>query len=143
MSEDRLEEALQEMRQEAVDAGTLESARVRVWDEVTSAAGAGCAEFRPDFRAYASGALGGSRRILMQDHLSRCPACRTAMAELKGERRVIAMPQRSSSRWVRLSSLAAAAAVVLVALYLGRDAIDAMMAPGAPRATVVSADGGL
>jgi hypothetical protein len=143
MSEDRLEKALQEMRQEDVDAGTLEAARARVWDEVANAAGAGCAEFRPDFRAYLSGALGGSRRVLMEDHLSRCSACRASMAELKGERRVVAMPQRSSARWVRWGTLAAAAVLVLSVLYLGRDAIDAMMAPGGPRATVVSAAGGL
>ncbi len=143
MSEDRLERALQEMRQEAVDAGTLEAARARVWDEVTNAAGAGCAEFRPDFRAYMSGTLTGSRRVLMEDHLSRCPACRAALAEMKGERRVIAMPRRSSSRWVRWGALAAAAALVLSVLYLGRGTIDAWMAPGGPRATVVSATGSL
>jgi len=51
------------------------------------------------------------------------------MAELKGERRVIAMPQRSSFRRVRWGALAAAAALLFAALYLGRDAIDAMMAP--------------
>jgi len=73
MSEDHLERALQEMREEDVDAGTLEAAQARVRDQVTSAAGAGCAEFRPDFRAYLSGALGGTRRVLMEDHLSRCP----------------------------------------------------------------------
>ena len=44
---------------------------------------------------------------------------------------------------MRWGALAAAAALVLAVLYLGRDAIDAMMAPGGPRATVVSADGGL
>ena len=32
MSEDRLERALQEMREEDVDAGTLEAARARVWE---------------------------------------------------------------------------------------------------------------
>ena len=53
------------------------------------------------------------------------------------------MPQRSSSRWMRWGSLAAAAVVVLSVLYLSRDAIDAMMAPGGPRATVVAASGGL
>jgi hypothetical protein len=143
MSDDRLERALQEMKQEDVDAGTLEAARARVWDAVTNAGGASCAEFRPDFRAYLSGELGGSRRVLMEDHLSRCPACRVSMAGMKGERRVVAMPQRSSSRWVRWGTLAAAAAVLLSVLYLGRDVIDAMMAPGGPRATVVSADGGL
>jgi hypothetical protein len=62
---------------------------------------------------------------------------------MKGERPIAAMPQRSSSRWVQWGGLAAAAAVLLSILYLGRDAIDSMMAPGGPRATVVSADGGL
>jgi hypothetical protein len=143
MSEDRLEQALQEMKQEAVDGKTLETARARVWDEVTSAAGVICSEFRPDFRAYVSGTLTGSRRVLMEDHLSRCPACRISLAEMKGERRVIAMPRRSSSRWVRRGALAAAAALVLSVLYLGRGTIDAWLAPGGPRATVVSASGGL
>jgi hypothetical protein len=141
MSEDRLERALQEMKREDVDAGTLDAARARVWDEVTSAGGAGCAEFRPDFRAYVSGELGGSRRVLMEDHLSRCAACRVSMAGMQGERRVIAMPQRSTRRWARWGTLTAAAALVLAVLYLGRGAIDAMMAPGGPRATVVSAAG--
>ena len=143
MSEDRLEKAMQEMKQEDVDAGTLESARARVWNEVTNAAGAGCAEFRPDFRAYLSGQLGSNRRVLMEDHLSRCPSCRAAMAAVKGEPRVIAMPRRSPSRWVRWGSLAAAAALLFGVLYLGRDTIDAMMAPGGPRAMVVSAAGSI
>jgi hypothetical protein len=143
MSEDRLERALQEMKEEAVDAGTLEAARVRVWDKVTNTVVAGCAEFRPDFRAYLSGTLTGGRRVLLEDHISRCSACRVALAEMKGERRVIPMPQRSSSRWRRWGTLAAAAALVLSVLYLGRDTIDAWMAPGGPRATVVSGSGGL
>jgi len=143
MSEDRLDRALDEMRRETVDAGTLDAARARVWDKVTGAGVAGCAEFRSDFRPYLSGALTGSRRVLMEDHLSRCPACRTSMAELKGERRVIAMPQRSSSRSLRWGTLAAAAALVLSVVYLGRGTIDAWLAPGGPRATVVSASGGL
>ncbi len=143
MSEDRLEKALEEMKQEDVDAGTLEGARVRVWEKVSSAGGGTCAEFRPDFRAYLAGDLDGSRRVLMEDHLSRCPACRARIAEIKGERRVVAMPQRSSSRWVRWGTLAAAAALLFTVLYLGRDAIDAMMAPGGPRATVVTASGNL
>lgn len=143
MSEDRLERALQEMSEEHVDRGTLHAAKARVLDAVTNAAVAGCAEFQPDFRAYLSGTLTGSRRVLMEDHLSRCSACRASMADMKGERRVIAMPRRSSSRWVRWGSLAAAAVLVLSVLYLGRGTIDAWMAPGGPRATVVSATGGL
>ena len=146
MSEDRLERALQEMREEDVDSGTLEDARARVWESVTSAGSATqgtCVEFRQDFHAYLANELGGSRRILVDDHLSRCPSCRARIADLKGERRIVAMPQRSSSRWVRWGALAAAAAMLFAVLYLGRDAIDGMMAPGGPRATVVAANGGL
>jgi hypothetical protein len=143
MSEDRLEKALQEMKHEDVDAATLEAARARAWDSVTNAAGAGCAEFRPDFGAYLAGELGEGRRVLMEDHLSRCPACRAALAGMKGETRVIAMPRRSARRWVQWGTWAAAAALIVAVSYLGRDFIDSMMAPGGPRATVVSADGGL
>ncbi len=157
MSEDRLDRALREMKEEDLDSGTLEAARGRVWEKVTHADIATCAEFRQDFRAYlgpaTSNELGGSRRILVEDHLSRCSGCRTRIAEMKGERQIVAMPQGlhrrslggggSSSRWVQWGALAAAAAVLFAALYLGRGAIDSMMGPGGSRATVVSADGGL
>ena len=143
MAVDRLEQALQDMKEEDVDAGALGAARARVWEKMAGTVSATCAEFRPDFQAYLGNELGDSRRILVQDHLSRCPACRARLAEMKGQRTVVAMPQRSSSRWVRWGGMAAAAAVLLSVLYLGRDAIDGLMAPGGPRATVVSADGGL
>src|SRR5688500_17892032 len=142
MSENRLDSALDEMKQETVDAATLDGARARVWNTLTHTAPAQvdrCAEFRPDLRAYLSGTLSGSRRMLLEDHVSRCTVCRTALAEMKGERRVIAMPQRSASPWRRWGTLAAAAALVFSILYLGRDALDVWMAPGGARATVVSA----
>lgn len=154
MSEDRLDKALQEMQQESIDAAALDAARARVWNKVTGAADTapeasatpgnniGCDEFRSDFRPYLSGTLASSRRVLMEDHLSRCSACRIVLAELKGERRVIAMPQRASSRRTRWGMLAAAAVLFLAVLYGARDTLDAMLAPGGPRATVVSAEGG-
>ena len=153
MSEDRLERALQEMKEEDVDSGTLETARARVWEKMTNANRATCAEFRQDFRAYLSNELGGSRRILVEDHLSRCPGCRARIADMKGERTVVAMPRGlprrrlgeggplpggcSGEPWPRLPRCSSAV------LYLGRDAIDGMMGPGGARATVVSADRGL
>jgi hypothetical protein len=143
MSDDRLDNALDGMTQESVDAATLDAVRARVWSRLTSSAAPGCAEFGPDFRAYLSGTLTGSRRVLLEDHVSRCAACRTTLAEMKGERRVIAMPQRSTSPWRRWGTLAAAAALVLSVVYLGRDRIDGWMAPGGPRATVASASGGV
>jgi hypothetical protein len=143
MSQDRLERALQEMKMEDVDPGTLEAARARVWDNVSSPGSANCAEFRQDFRAYLADELGASRRTLVEDHLSRCPSCRASISDMKGERTVVRMPVRSSSRRMQWAALAAAAALLLAIPYLGRNAIDSMMAPGGPRATVVSADGGL
>jgi anti-sigma factor RsiW len=113
MSEDRLEQALQEMKDENVDSGTLEAARARVWEKVTNPGSATCAEFRQDFHAYLVNDLGASRRTLLEDHLSRCASCRTRIAEMKGERPVVAMPVRSSSRWVQWGALAAAAALLL------------------------------
>jgi hypothetical protein len=148
MSEDRLEQALRAMSTEDVDAGTIEAARTRVWERVTGAGNPFCAEFRQDFRAYLANELGASRRMLVDDHLSRCPSCRTQLAEMKGERKVIAMPAFAKAtarqaRWIRGGMLAAAAALLIAVVYVGRDSIDTMMAPSGPRATVVSAEGGL
>lgn len=141
--EDRIDEALEAMKREAVDAAALDAARARVWDKLASAAVSGCAEFQPDLRAYLTASVTGGRLVLLEDHLSRCSACRAELATMKGDRRVIAMPQRSSSGLRRWGSLAAAAAIVVSVVYLGRDTIDAWMAPGGPRATVVTASGGL
>lgn len=149
MSEDRLERALGEMRAEGVPAEQIEDARARVWEKVAHAGSGVCAEFRPQFRAYLGNELAAGRRLLVEDHLSRCPSCRTRIAEMKGERTVAVMPRLRqgygaagrSSRWVRRGALAAAAGLLIGAVYVGRDAIDAVMAPGGPRATVVSAQG--
>ena len=82
MSEDRLDSALEAMKQEAVDAATLDAVRARVWNTLTDTAVDGCAEFRPDLRGYLSGTLTGGRRVLLEDHVSRCAACRTASSRL-------------------------------------------------------------
>src|SRR5215211_5383415 len=128
MSEDHLERALQEMNMEDVDAGTLETARARVWQNMTNTVSATCAEFRQDFHAYLGKELGHSRRMLVEDHLSRCPACRARIARMKGERMIIAMPPafakapagQAASRWTtRWAALGAAAALLLSTAYLG------------------------
>ena len=143
MSEDRLDEALREMTREPVTPETLDAARARVWETLTTAAAPGCAEFRPELPAYLSGTLTGGRRLLLDDHLGRCSTCRAAIAELKGERRHVAMPKRASSPWRRWVPLAAAAALLASTLYLGRGTIDVWMAPDGPRATVASTSGGV
>ena len=149
MSEDRLEEALRQMNAEDVDAGQIETARARVWETMTRSGGAVCAEFRDDFEAYSRNKLSNGRRLLVEDHLSRCPSCRARVAEMKGERTAIAMPRAfprrsfSEGRWVRRGTLAAVAALLIALVYIGRDTIDVLMAPAGPRATVVSVQGTL
>jgi hypothetical protein len=143
---DRLDEALREMAEEPVEAGALAGAQARVREKLIDGASsregaAGCAEFRPDLPAYIGGALTGSRQLLVQDHLSRCTACRAAIADMKGERRVVPMPRRSASFWRRWAPLAAAAVLLMSVLYVSRDAIDTWMAPSGPRATIASTSG--
>src|SRR5579872_6938146 len=121
MSDDRLEKALQEMTAERVDAGTLEKARTRVWEGLAGPTGPALhAEFERDFSAYLANELSDSRRMLVQDHLSRCPACRARLAGMKGGRTGVVMPPRStaSARWARRGWLAAAAALFLSIVYL-------------------------
>ncbi len=143
MSEDRLEKALKALRTETVDAERLATAQARVWQKLESRDTSLCGEFQLQFRDYLEGRLTESRRLLMEDHLGRCPNCRAQLAALKGERRPEVSPIRRVSRRPRWATWAAAAAVLLAALYMGRGAIDSVFAPSGPPATVASVKGAL
>jgi hypothetical protein len=143
MSEDRLEKALEAMKSESASREQLAGARARVWEKLGNPALAACMEFRPGFRDYLDGRLADNRRLLIDDHLSRCPQCRAQLAELKGESKVIFRPRGNVVRWPQWASLAAAAALLLAVLYIGRDGIDRLLAPSGPRATVASLSGNL
>src|SRR5258706_7293742 len=129
MTEDHFDELLKEMREEDAPAEQVAAARDRVWRQIAGSSSLACAEFRPEFGAYLAGQLTESRRLLIDDHLGRCGECRIALAEAKGERNLVSMPQihpSMRSNWVRW---AVAAGVAFSALYLGRDSIDAALAP--------------
>jgi len=143
MPEDRLEKLLNEMREETVPTEEVAAAKDRVWRKIAAEAPSVCSEFRADLALYAAGGLEGSRRLLVEDHLSRCPACRRVLAgkpaaTLPAPVRV--MPRRVLPTWSRW---AIAAGLAAAALYLGKDRIDAAMAPSGPRATVASTNGNL
>ncbi len=143
MSEDRLDKALEAITNENVDAGELAGAHDRVWEKLAGPGEALCVEFQTQFRGYLDGKLDESRRLLMEDHLSRCPKCRTALASQKGERTAAVMPMRRASRWPRWGTWAAAAAILMGVLYFGRSYMDTLLALGSPRATVASVSGKL
>jgi hypothetical protein len=153
MSKDRLEEALKAMKSENVPSEQLAETRARVWQKLgghnmaTHALGsqnpAVCSEFQLQFGEYLNGQLDGNRRLLIEDHLSRCPHCRSQLAEQKGEHKRVAMAERRTSWWPRWGTWAAAAALILAAIYLGRAQIYTLVTSGTPRATVASVSGEL
>lgn len=142
MTDERFDQLLSEMRDEAAPAQDVSAACGRVWNKLSARSGA-CGEFQAELPAYLGGKLLESRRLLIEDHLGRCPSCRRAFAELKGERHAVEMPLFHRARRGNWSRWAIAAGLTFVALYLGRDRIDRALAPGGPRGTVESASGGL
>jgi len=143
MSEERLDKALEAMRNEEAAASDLAAAKERVWRQLAGTPARACMEFRPALRDYLDGKLVEARRLLMEDHLGRCADCRKAFAEMKGERTVLVMPAARRPILHRWQRWAIAAGVAAAALYLGRDRVDTLLAPSGPRAVVEVASGEL
>jgi ferric-dicitrate binding protein FerR (iron transport regulator) len=111
-----LEQAMQEIRNDAVDDAVVEAAAARVWASLVAQNHVPlrtCADFEaliPDFKA---GRLPAARTELVRDHLHECVACRKIY-----EGRVAVMPlpvaRRSQAvRWTVAAVLAAAAGVTV------------------------------
>jgi hypothetical protein len=143
MSDDRLEKALEAMKSENISPEDLAGARARVWEKLEKPASVLCSEFQTQFRDYLDGKLSPNRRLLVEDHLSRCPMCRAQLAAQKGESKVVPLRDKSRAWWPKWGSWAAAAALLLVLVYAGRNSIDVWLAPHGPRATVAYLSGNL
>lgn len=143
MSEDRLEKALEAIRNESVDPEKLREAQIRVRDKLTNPGDGVCAEFQGQFQDYIDDSLSESRRLLMEDHLSRCPHCRRELAVRRGELIELPVPPARVSRLPRWTAWAAAAALLAGIIYAGRHTLDRWFAPRGPRAVVASLSGDL
>ena len=143
MPEDRLDQILNEMRAEAVSAEEMSAVQERVWQRLAGANPVACSEFRPLLPEYLAGNLPEARRMLVEDHLSRCTDCRRAFAELKGERKVVSMSVKRRVALPVWTKWAVAAGLAVTALFLSRGRIDMAMAPGGARATVQAVRGNL
>ncbi|MGC8760966.1 MAG: FecR domain-containing protein [Bryobacteraceae bacterium] len=141
MQDDRLEKALEAIRNESAPAAEEEAARARVWEKLMASPEARCAGFRAMLKPYAEGRLEKGRQWLLEDHLARCAACRRAFAELRGAPRVVTMPSAHPSRWRKARVWAMAAGLAALLIYAGRDRLDRWMAPSGPRAVVEKAQG--
>lgn len=112
----QFDELIESMRQEDVPAEQWAGSRDRVWKQLAAeapelqvamptAAGALCDNFREQFAAYHDGTLSGARKLLMEDHLGRCPACRRALAQFEGRGpKVLTLARAHPTRAGRLFS---------------------------------------
>ena len=142
MTNQEFDRLVNSIRDDTPDAETARSAADRVHERL----GAGdefCAQFRADFEAYRRGQLAEGRRMLVEDHLHSCVACRR---EYSGAKNLLLLPARPRPVNRRLG-WAAAAAVVIGALgisgYALSPRIDRAMAPSGARGTVASVAGTL
>jgi FecR protein len=100
-----------------------------------------CSSFRADFDAFRAGTLAEARRMLLEDHLHSCVACRR---EFSGDALAPVVPIRS--RWVpsRRVVVGAVAALVLIAAGITMPPVlDRALAATGPRGTVASVNGSL
>ena len=143
MNDERFNQLLEQMRDEGAPPDQISDAKDRVWHRLTASQSPACEELRAELGAYVDGRLSEPRRLLIHDHVSRCLHCRHTLAEIKGEPKLVSFPVEATRRWRRPTRWAIAAGIVLAVLYVGRSSIDSALAPGGPRATVVSVSGTL
>ncbi len=147
-----LEQAIQAIRDEAIEPAAAEQAATRVWDRIRQETSPpavetirDCAGYRALIPAMVEGRLPEARALLVEDHTHECPACRKALEAARSGKVLPFRPARpkperswwtASWRW----GLAAAgvAALTLGALY----AVNRFTTPSGP-AIVQSADGAL
>ena len=116
MTEDNtaLEQAVIEIRDEAIDDAVIEAAAARVWARLAEVGQhhiRGCADFQSLIPEYRAGRVTPARAMLLQDHLHQCVACRHVF-----EGKVVAFPApRLARRTVHTVRWAVAAVVVAAA----------------------------
>jgi hypothetical protein len=117
-----LEQAMIEIRDDAVDRAVMEAAAARVWASLAAQCTGAvdksvplhtCADFQALIPEFKAGRLPAARALLVKDHLHECVACRRVY-----EGRVVAMPAPAAARRVNYTARWAVAATVVVAAGL-------------------------
>src|SRR6266403_1831456 len=151
-----LEQAISELRAQGPDAKTLSVSAERVWQRLQTGEGAevatsavqlirGCADIRSLLPAFHRQELPQVRALIVRDHLRECVSCRS-YASGRGVDGAATVgwqmePGARGFQWslVRLSFAAAAVAVLIAAVWIGRNWYFA--GPPGTRARVDSIEG--
>src|SRR5260370_17147692 len=90
MSDPKFDRLLSEIRNEHVDDQLVSQAGERVWSSITSPVPElsvhklrGCEDFQTLIPAYLEKSLPAARRLLFEDHLHQCVACRRAVEKVR------------------------------------------------------------
>ena len=143
-----LDQAISEIRNEAVDPATVRAAADRVWarlaretaeTEAEVEAIRSCGDYRALFPAYREGRLSPARALLVEDHTHECPACRKLLAGAAQPVIAFRKPHIRPVVW----QWAAAAALLVAAVLTGRTLFDRYAVPSGPPAAVASLEGTL
>ncbi|MFN7965871.1 MAG: FecR domain-containing protein [Acidobacteriota bacterium] len=148
-----LDRAAQAARQDSISPADESAARDRVWAKLQAASAQqrpaapmieGCEAFQALMPAALAGSLRAGEKVLFDDHLSGCAACRRAYSRAKIGLTVVdggEKPARTTSATGWRSLAAAAAIVVLVGVgaWVGRD----LLKSSPDRAFVTEAPGGM
>jgi hypothetical protein len=152
MNKDRLDQIIDEIRNEPVEHAALEGATARVRERIFPAARADreglellreCADFQALIPASLDGSLPPARALLLQDHVNHCVGCRHALeAARSGKVRVMARPRTVSNQMPSYAKWAMAAAAAVV-LSIGTWGVVRMLPSAGTRAVVETVNGRL
>jgi hypothetical protein len=141
MSDHKFDRLLSEIRNEAIDDRIVAEASDRVWSSMSASPSApfsmqklrGCEDFQALIPAYLEKNLPEARRLLVQDHVYQCVACRHAVEQARhGEIQIVHRPTWQTDRqtktapsgfavwrWAMSAAAVAVAGVATLALWNG------------------------
>jgi hypothetical protein len=123
MSDQKFDRLLSEIRNEQVDDQVVSQAGERVWSSISATPAAelsthklrGCDDFQTLIPAYLDKNLPEARRLLFEDHVHQCVACRNAVERARdGERQPVWQPKLASRGFPVWRWATGAAAVIAV-----------------------------
>ena len=134
-----LEQAIAEIRGEALDPALFEAAAGRVQQRLEHATLHTCADFQALIPDYRAGTLSPARALLLKDHTHECVACYKAMATASSGTKHQPPATTHHPQFFRLAAAAALVAAAGLAFWAFGDRLRP--AYSGPEAVVESADG--